>query len=73
MSAPSIITLNEDPTLVAPSSEFEFDRETWRLSTYTQGSVADALRLEYFFLSVPSWGQFHSRRERPHHVVLLTS
>ena len=24
-------------------------------------------------MSVPSWGQFHSRRESSHHVELLTS
>ena len=53
----------------------QFDRGTLRPSTYTQRSVAGALRLKFFiFLSVvPRGGQFHSRREssrRTTHGVL---
>merc|ERR1712005_98720 len=36
--------------------------ETPRLFAYTQRSVADALRLKFFFVC-PLRGQFHSRRE----------
>ena len=34
----------------------QFDRETSRLSTYTQRSVADALRLKFFFFVCPLRG-----------------